>query len=169
MKLRYALWSGIAALAACSASEQGVSTVHAGEPVIVLSEGECDQQCPVYDMTLHDDGAYALNGVRFVKTPGLTEGNIGTSAWKAAEAALVAAKFWHLPPEQTSSNQPSCQRGTPTVAVTWRTADGKQKTLKYRAGCGGPEGRQLIPALRAALKFDDLVWTEDRFAPDGSR
>ena len=59
--------------------------------------------------------------------------------------------------------------GGPTAAVTWRTAEGKQKTLNYRAGCGGPEGRALIPALRAAMQFDQLVWSEDRFAPDGSR
>lgn len=159
----------VAALAACSSGEPGVTTVHAGDPVIVLSEGECAQQCPVYDMTLHDDGSYALNGVRFVKSPGLTEGNIGQSAWPAAVRALEAAGFWGLEPQQTSSSQPSCQPGTPTVAVTWRTTEGKQKTLTYRAGCGGPEGRELIPALRAAMKFDDLVWTEDRFAPDGSR
>ncbi len=143
--------------------------VNAGDPVIVLSEGECQQQCPVYDMTLHEDGSYLLNGSRFVKTTGVTEGNIGASAWGAAEQALAAANFWHLPPEQTSSDQPSCQPGTPAVAVTWRTREGKQKTLNYRPGCGGPEGRQLIPALRAALNFDELVWTEDRFAPDGSR
>lgn len=169
MKLRHVLWSGLAALAACSGGEQGVTTVHANDPVIVLSEGACDQQCPVYDMTLHADGSYALRGERFVKTLGLSEGNIGTAAWSAAERALDAAGFWGLEPNQTSSAQPSCQPGTPTVSITWRTKEGKQKTLTYRAGCGGPEGRDLVPALRAALKFDSLVWTDDRFSPDGTR
>lgn len=159
----------VATLGACSGAEQGVTMVHANDPVIVISEGACDQQCPVYDMTLHADGSYVLRGERFVKTLGLSEGNIGRSAWSAAEQALNAAGFWALPPDQTASAQPSCQPGTPTVSITWRTAEGKQKTLAYRAGCGGPEGRQLIPALRAALKFDSLVWTNDRFAPDGSR
>lgn len=157
------------ALAACSGGEQGVVTANPGNPVIVLSEGECDVTCPVYDMTLHPDGAYLLNGVRFVKTEGVSEGAIGSGAWAAAEKALTAASFWTLPPDQTSSDQPSCQPGTPTASVTWRLQDGKQKTLKYRAGCGGVEGRNLIPALRAALHFDDLVWTDERFAPDGSR
>jgi hypothetical protein len=169
MDLRHLLWTGFAALAACSASEPGVTTVHTGDPVIVLSEGECDQQCPVYDMTLRQDGTYILNGVRFVKTPGVTEGALGKSAWTRAEAALAKADFWMLEPNQTSSAQPACQPGTPTVAVTWRTTEGKQKTLTYKAGCGGPEGRELIPALRAALDFDDLVWTDDRFSPDGAR
>lgn len=157
------------ALAACSPAELGVETVHTGDPVIVLSEGACDQTCPVYDMTLKPDGSYLLNGVRFVKTPGVSDGGLGTGAWEAAEKALAAANFWQLEPDQTSNTQTSCQPGTPTATVTWRQAEGKQKTLKYRAGCGGPEGRALIPALRQAMQFDSLVWTEDRFAPDGSR
>ena len=155
-------------LAACSPSEQGVSTARSGDPVIVLSEGACDQTCPVYDMTLHPDGSYLLNGARFVKTAGVTEGKLDGSAWTAAQAALDEASFWTLEPNQTSSDHPSCVEGTPTVSVTVRLADGKQKTLTYRAGCGGEEGRALIPALREAFTFHDLVWTDERFAPDGS-
>lgn len=154
---------------ACSPSEKGVSVTRSGNPVIVLSEGECDQTCPVYDMTLHPDGSYLLNGVRFVKTEGVTEGRLDASAWTAAQTALDAASFWMLEPNQVSSDSPSCVAGTPTVSVTARLADGKQKTLTYRAGCGGEEGRALIPALRQALTFHDLVWTDERFAPDGSR
>lgn len=156
-------------LAGCSGGEQGVTTANAGDPVIVLSEGECDVTCPVYDMTLHPDGSYLLNGVRFVKSTGVSEGALGSGAWTAAEKALQAANFWAIPANQTSSDHPSCQPGTPTVAVTWRTVEGKQKTLNYRAGCGGDEGRALIPALRAAMHFRELVWTDERFAPDGSR
>lgn len=155
--------------AACSPSEKGVSTARTGDPVIVLTEGECDQTCPVYDMTLHPDGSYLLNGVRFVKTTGVTEGQLDGSAWTAAQAALDQAGFWTLEPNQTSSDNPSCVAGTPTVSITVRLADGKQKTLTYRAGCGGEVGRALIPALREALTFHDLVWTDERFAPDGSR
>jgi hypothetical protein len=99
-------------------------------------------------MTLKPDGSYLLNGVRFVKTPGVSDGRLGTSAWSSAEKALTDAKFWVLEPNQTSSASPECMPGTPTAAVTWRTADGRQKTLNYRAGCGGPEGRALIPALK---------------------
>ncbi len=29
--------------------------------------------------------------------------------------------------------------------------------------------RQAIVGLREAMNFSDLVWTEDRFSPDGSR
>jgi hypothetical protein len=158
-----------AGLSACSPGEQGVTTVHAGDPVIVLSEGECDVTCPVYDMTLHPDGSYVLNGIRFVKSTGVSEGALGSDAWTAAEQALQSASFWTLAANQTSSSSPSCQRGTPTASVTWRTEEGKQKTLQYRAGCGGEEGRALIPALREALHFHNLVWTDERFAPDGSR
>ena len=162
-----ALAAGLAA--GCSPSEKGVVTARGGDPVIVLNEGACDQTCPIYDMTLHPDGSYLLNGVRFVKTTGVTEGQLDAAAWAAAQAALEQAAFWTLEPNQTSSDHPACVAGTPTVTVMARLADGKQKTLTYRAGCGGEEGRALIPALRKALHFHDLVWTDERFAPDGSR
>lgn len=154
---------------ACAPAEKGVTTARTGDPVVVMTEGECDQTCPVYDMTLHPDGSYLLNGVRFVKTPGVSEGRLDASAWTAAETALEQASFWALEPDQTTSVQPSCVSGAPKVTIMARNAEGKQKTLSYKPGCGGEEGRALIPALRAALHFDDLIWTDARFAPDGSR
>ncbi|MFT3723744.1 MAG: DUF6438 domain-containing protein [Hyphomonadaceae bacterium] len=158
-----------AVAAACSGGEVGVTQSQPGNPVIVLSEGDCAQTCPVYDMTLHPDGAYVLNGVKFVKTPGVTEGKLGAGAWKKAEETLNEAGFWSQPVDQTSMVSENCHSGTPTVQVTWRTPEGKQKTITYTAGCGGPEMRQAIVGLREAMGFGNLVWTEDRFAPDGSR
>jgi len=157
------------AAVACSPAEQGVSQSQTGEAVIVLSEGACEQTCPVYDMTLHPDGSYILNGVKFVKATGVSEGNLGADAWKAAENALTEASFWTLPANQTSSTSENCQSGAPTVSVIWRTDEGKQKTIAYTAGCGAPEMRGVVVALRQAMSFDDLVWTDERFTPYGSR
>lgn len=165
----FAVVAVLAAATACSAAEQGVTQAQTGEAVVVLSEGECDQQCPVYDMTLHPDGSYALHGVMFVKTAGVSEGKLGKDAWTKAEKALTDASFWTLPPNQTSNASENCQAGAPTVHVTWRTETGKQKTITYTAGCGGPEMRNLVIALRETMAFGDLVWTEDRFSPDGAR
>lgn len=164
----FALAAGLAA-AACSPAEQGVTQAQTGEPVVVLSEGACEQTCPVYDMTLHPDGTYLLNGVKFVKTMGVSDGQLGTDAWKTAETALTEANFWTLPTNQTSNASENCHSGAPTVNVTWRTDSGKQKTITYTAGCGGQEMRTLVVALREAMSFDRLVWTDARFAPDGSR
>ncbi len=157
------------AAVACSPAEQGVSQAQTGDAVIVLSEGACAQTCPVYDMTLHPDGSYILNSVKFVKAAGVSEGNLGAGAWKTAEAALTEASFWTLPANQTSSASENCQLGAPTVNVIWRTIEGKQKMIAYTAGCGAPEMRGVVVALRQAMLFDDLVWTDERFAPDGSR
>ena len=154
---------------ACSPAEQGVTQSQTGDAVVVLSEGACDQTCPIYDMTLHPDGTYALNGVKFVKTTGVSDGQLGTDAWKAAETALTTASFWTLPANQTDNASENCHPGAPTVNVTWRNDAGKQKTIAYTAGCGGPEMRTLVVALRQAMSFDSLVWTDERFAPDGSR
>ncbi len=91
-----------ATAAACSGGDAGVTQSQTGNAVIVLSEGSCDQTCPVYDMTLHPDGSYVLNGVKFVKTRGVSEGNLGADAWKKAQDALTEAGFWSQPTDQTS-------------------------------------------------------------------
>jgi hypothetical protein len=165
------LFAALAAaiVTACSGGEKGVVQAQANDPVIVLSEGSCDVTCPVYDMTLHPGGEYQLNGVRFVKSSGLSEGDIGKSAWTAAEKALTEAGFWTLEPEQTPETLPNCQQGAPTAKITWRTAEGKEKTVTYYAGCGVRKMEDLIRSLRAALDFDYLVWTDAKFDPSGNR
>jgi len=166
----FAIAAATAAIAsACAPAEQGVTQAQTGDAVVVLSEGACEQTCPVYDLTLHPDGTYLLNGVKFVKTMGVSDGQLGTDAWTAAETALTESNFWTLASNQTSNASENCHSGAPTANVTWRTDAGKQKTIAYTAGCGGPEMRTLVVALREAMSFDQLVWTNDRFAPDGSR
>ena len=154
---------------ACSPAEQGVIKAQENDPVIVLAEGACKSTCPVYATTLHPDGSYVLHAERFVKSPGVHEGTLDPAAWARAEAALEDIKFWALAPNQTESSLPSCQSGPPVVDITWRTAEGRQKTLKYRVGCGDAVIRRAVAELRAAMSFDELVWTDERFAPDGSR
>ncbi len=169
-RFRIPLVSIVAALAAaCSPAEQGVIKAQTGEPVIVLSEGACEATCPVYAMTLRPDGSYLLHAERFVRDPGVHEGKLDAGAWATSEEALEEASFWTQTPEQTASTLPSCQRGPPVVSITWRTAEGRQKTLNYRVGCGDAAIRQLVGQLRAAMSFEDLIWTDEQFAPDGSR
>ncbi len=165
------LLAGLLAISACACSqaEQGVITAQKNDPVIVLTEGACEATCPIYAMTLHPDGSYVLHAEKFVKSPGVHEGLLDAAAWEQAEAALEEISFWTLNPEQTSSSLPSCQNGPPIVSITWRTAEGRQKTLNYRVGCGDNAVRAAVAELRSAMSFHDLVWSDDRFAPDGSR
>jgi hypothetical protein len=154
-------------LGACSGQEVGVTQGHNDEPVIVLSEGACPHDtCPVYDMTLHGDGSYILNGVRYVKTVGVTDGNLGAEAWTGAEKVLEDAQFWGMAARETADKLPNCQPDAPTVQVTWRTDKGKEKTLVYNAGCGVPATRDMISRLRTALQFEKLVWTNEKFPYD---
>ncbi|HVY89645.1 MAG TPA: DUF6438 domain-containing protein [Hyphomonadaceae bacterium] len=158
-----------AILVACSSGEQGVVQAQQHDAVVSLSEEGCPPDtCPVYDMTLHPDGAYTLNSARFVKGAGVTQGNIGKSSFKSAETALKDSGFWELKPQQVKSTMYNCQDGAPTVKITWRTDDGKEKTVTYNAGCNVEKMKDLMRALRASLKFEDLVWTDERFRPDGS-
>jgi hypothetical protein len=165
------LFAALAAamVTACSGGEKGVIQAQPDDPVIVLSEGACGVTCPVYDMTLHPDGKYVLNGERFVRTSGVSEGDIGEGAWTAAEKLLTEAGFWTLEPEQTANTLPNCQEGAPTTKVTWRTREGKEKTVTYYAGCGVRKMEDLVRSLRAALDFEYLVWTNDKFDPSGNR
>ena len=155
--------------AACSPAEEGVIQAQPDDPAISLSEGPCPVTCPVYDMTLHPNGTYILNSVRFVRGEGVSEGNIGRAAWTEAEQALEDAGFWTLKPDQTMETMLRCYPDAPTVKITWRTSEGKEKTVTYYAGCGVQKMQQLVGALRNAMKFDRVVWTEDRFGPDGTR
>jgi hypothetical protein len=154
---------------ACSQGEQGVTQAQADNPVIAISEGACLGPCPVYEMTLRPDGSYILHGARFVKTSGVSEGKLGEKAWTRAQGVLEAAGFWTLQPVQTLETLPNCQTDAPTVKVTWRTAEGKEKTVTYNAGCGVRKMQDMISELREAIGFGDLVWTEDRFDPSGNR
>ena len=158
-----------AVAAACSPAEEGVVQAQTDDPVISLSEGPCPVTCPVYDMTIHPNGAYVLNSVRFVRGEGVSEGNVGRASYTAAEQALKDAGFWTLKTEQTMDTMHNCQPDAPMAKITWRTSDGKEKTVTYYAGCGVPKMQQLVGALRNAMKFERLVWTEDRFDPSGNR
>ena len=80
-------------LVACTASEKGVGSARPGDPVIVLTEGACDQTCPVYDMTLHPDGSYLLNGARFVKTTGVTEGRLDVTVLQGVVHLVIFAVY----------------------------------------------------------------------------
>lgn len=165
------LLAGLLAISACACSqaEQGVVTAQKNDAVIVLTEGACEATCPIYAMTLHPDGSYVLHAEKFVKSEGVHEGQLDASAWTQAEATLEGINFWALKPEQTSSSLPSCQPGPPLVSITWRTAEGRQKTLNYRVGCGDSAVREAVAELRSAMSFHELVWSDERFAPDGSR
>lgn len=154
------------ATAACSPTEQGVVQGRTKDPVIVLSEGACPPNtCPVYDMTLHPTGAYVLNARKFVKEPGVTEGDIGKGAWDVAEDILNTSGFWTLQQVQTRKTLSNCMTEAPDAMITWRTADGKEKTVTYNAGCGVEKMQKLVRDLREVLKFDELVWTNAKFDP----
>lgn len=154
------------ALAGCQKKEDGVAQGQADDPIISLSEGACKGSCPIYDLTLHGDGKYVLNGEKFVKQIGVTEGDLGPEAYQAAEAVLTEAKFWTMKQVQTMDTMDSCHTDAPTVLVKWRDATGKEKLLTYYAGCESQEAhvtRAMIFNLRNALHFDDLVWSDAKF------
>ena len=170
-RIRPYLFAALAAAiaTACSSGEKGVITGQTGDPVIVLSEGPCPGPCPVYDMTLHPDGAYLLNSVRFVKGTGVSDGKLSPGAWKSAEKILTDAGFWGLEPKETPETLSNCQPEAPTAKITWRTDEGTEKTLEYNAGCGVQPMQELVGKLREALNFNDLVWTDEKFDPSGNR
>ncbi len=156
----------LALLASCGQQDQGVVQGETGNPVIVLSEGACFGTCPIYDMTLRPDGSFTLYGERYVKETGVQEGTLGPDAWDQATNALRSANFWSVEPRQTPDTLQNCHTDAPTARVTWRTEEGREKTLTYDAGCGVRKTQNLIIALREALQFEDLVWTDREFPFD---
>jgi hypothetical protein len=170
-RIRPYLFAALAAAiaTACSSGEKGVISGQKDDPVIVLSEGPCLGTCPVYDMTLHPDGAYILNSQRFVKGSGVSDGKLPPDAWTDAEKILSDAGFWGLDPKQTPETLSTCHTDAPSAKITWRTAEGKEKTLEYNAGCGVQAMNELVAKMREALHFNDLIWTDEKFDPSGNR
>ena len=156
----------VTAMAACSPADKGVVQGNTGDPVISLSEGPCFGTCPIYNMTIRPNGTFTLFGERFVRDTGVQEGAIGADAWGEAVNALEAANFWSVEANQTPANLTNCHTDAPTARITWRTEDGREKTLTYDAGCGVRKTQDLVIALREALHFEDLVWTDRQFPFD---
>jgi hypothetical protein len=118
--------------------------------------------CVSYEIEVHPDGSYRLDGQKNTRTEGVTQGKLAPDAYTKAVAALTAAKFAGMPAELTVSKlmRPGgvpCMNDLPDVTFTQRSESGEEKSVKFSTGCNVPEARKLLEDLRAAFNYTELV------------
>ena len=127
-------------------------------PVITLERTACFGSCPVYKLTIFDDGTVMFDGKEFVKRPGSHTSRISKSDveslirefekldyYKLAEAYVDDPK---LCPEQWT-DMPS--------AITSLELQGNKKTVRHYYGCSGSKILEQLTALEN--KIDEVANT----------
>lgn len=65
--------------------------------VVEMSMGPCYGNCPVYTLTVYDNGIVAYKGERFTERKGVHIRDIGRTKLKELKAELVKANLWQFP------------------------------------------------------------------------
>lgn len=98
------------------------------EKVVSMNMGPCYGNCPVYTITVYENGIAAYEGERFTDRKGVYIRDIGRAALKSLKAELVAANLWKFP-NAFRSQIPDL----PTVTIEY-FEDGKSKSIRGKDG-----------------------------------
>lgn len=71
--------------------------LHRLNKLVSMNVGPCYGNCPVYTITVYDNGIAAYEGERFTERRGVHIRNIGRAALKSLKQELVAANLWEFP------------------------------------------------------------------------
>ncbi|WP_421789540.1 DUF6438 domain-containing protein [Hyphobacterium sp.] len=141
------------ALAACATTGRSSDRIE-------ISEGACFGSCPIYDLTLSPDDRYVLNGQRFTRVNGLTEGALSEGSYAYMARLLSDADFFNLPSDITFNNPELCPgpelSDLPPFTVTWTTRRGSHTVVWY-TGCRNPVMRDLRDGLRDGFGYQSIV------------
>ena len=129
----------VAFVVACRASTGGGAADTRPLPdgaAVVLTRGACLGGCPVYAVTLFEDGRVTFDGRANVARPGRHEGRVATDSVQALVRTLRAHADWTRDGAWVEGTD-ACGRYLPdgprfTLVVA---ADGPRRTLEYDAGC----------------------------------
>ena len=150
----------LAGLAACAATPPaGPGT---GPTAITVSEQPCFGVCPVYSMTVTPDDRYVLDGERFTRTEGRSEGQLPTGSFGRMVTALQAADFTAIPGEITHGSEACGQPVASDLPTTIIATDGPvAHDVVWYQGCFGTPWRDGLATLRDTLhqayRYDQLV------------
>ncbi|WP_099149989.1 DUF6438 domain-containing protein [Flavilitoribacter nigricans] len=98
------------------------------EKVVSMNMGPCYGNCPVYTITVYDNGIVAYEGERFTERRGVHIRDIGRSDLKALKQELVAANLFKFP-NAFKSQIPDL----PTVTIEY-FEDGRSKVIRGKDG-----------------------------------
>ncbi|MEE2526645.1 DUF6438 domain-containing protein [Hyphobacterium sp. HN65] len=141
------------ALAACATTGNSSDRIE-------ISEGPCFGACPIYELVVTPDDHYELDGQRFTRINGFSEGDLPRGSFVQMRDLLDRADFFRLPENYTFSNPDVCPgpelSDMPSITITYTTRRGSH-TVTWYQGCRAPNMRDLRDGLRDAFGYEDIV------------
>lgn len=136
----------------------------AAVPVITLERTHCFGECPVYKITIYDDGSVVYEGKDYVKHKDRATSQITKSELDELIREFEKIDYLNLDENYASSakNCPELWTDNPS-AITSLNWKGKTKTVRHYYGCRGSKVAEQLTALED--KIDKIVntaqWIKD--------
>ena len=128
-------------------------------PVITLERTACYGSCPVYKITIYDDGKVLYEGTEYVKQKGKAEGRIEKSELDALLHEFEKINYLSLDENYTDDPKNCPQQWTDNPsAITSLNWKGKSKTIRHYYGCRGSSVAEQLTALET--RIDAVAKTE---------
>lgn len=141
------------ALAACA-------TNHNESAAIQISESACFGSCPIYELTVTPDDRYQLDGRRFTRINGYSDGALAPGSFERMQDLLENANFFSLPENYTFANPDVCPgpqlSDMPSITISYTTPR-RMHTVTWYQGCRAPVMRDLRDGLRDAFGYEEIV------------
>lgn len=118
---------------------------------IAFETGPCFGACPVYRVTIDQDGSGLFEGRRFTAITGERSFRVTPAQYRAFVRHLDPLR--PLRGEVRYSGSPPCARmatDLPSADVVWRTNDGAEQRLYFYYGCDMERNRAIAERLTAA-------------------
>lgn len=148
-----ALAAAVLATALAAAVPAAAQTRRPQEDAITLYEGGICSfgECPIFEITIFEDGTFFYFGVRNVESVGAVRGAFGPATYAALRDALDAASFDHF--DNYYGGREICRTITsdmPNVRITYQRG-GNIKSVYHDLGCGGFDGEKELRELETML------------------
>lgn len=113
-----------------------------------IAVGACYGTCPVYRITLDQDGPGQFEGKEHVASPGVRSFRTTPATYDALIAALKPFR-----PATGTTAQTQCTQQVsdqPAYVITWTSEGGGETVLNHDRGCFSESNRQLNTVLEQA-------------------
>ncbi len=95
-------------------------------PYLIFSKGGCYGTCPIYKMTISEDGLAVYEGERFTERLGKHVKQLDATTWKELKSQFNGIDFWSLPEKyefripDLASSTITVLKGEQTKATQWK-------------------------------------------------
>ena len=102
---------------------------------ITLSRGGCFGTCPVYKLTIEDDGKVTYQGDKFVKIKGKKESTLSNAKLKEIKAAFKKVDYFNLKDSYIKTDATDM----PTIITSFKTKSKRKEIVHYHGDFGAPK------------------------------